>query len=330
MALRIPQRRLLEPALNALRTCPSCRQTPSPFRVFARAASSKKDIKSTGHKSVDDFLKRKPKKEAQIVPQRGNVSEDSIFADAEQEEADFEEEEEYEHRSAQAQQADVTSLRGRNSGYMQTMLDPDPKSRMRWEQKMVVRQVKRRGRLTKKELLKRTERESLTRSQWFKTSTKKLGMLARQIAGKPIEEAIVQMRFSKKRVAQDLKKHLEYSRDMAIVSRGMGLGKVEGTQGEPVQIELKDGKKMKVTDRTGIYIDQAWVGRGPHGSEIDYRARGQANTMKNPFTSVSVLLKEEATRVRLSEEKKKKFENRKLWLHLPDRPITAQRQYPLW
>lgn len=255
--------------------------------MFARAASSKNTTGSTGNKSVDDFLKKKPKREAQVVPQRGNVSEDSIFEDAERDEAEFEDEDEQTPR--QAQQTDASPLQGRNSGYMQTILDPDPKSRVRWERRVVVKQVKRRGRLTKKELLKRTERESLTKSQWLKTSTKKLGMLARQIAGKPIEDAIVQMRFSKKRVAQDLKKHLEYSRDMAIVNRGMGLGKVEGTQGEPIEIELKDGKRKKITDRTGIYVDQAWVGRGPHGTEYDYRARGQANMMKNPFTSKSLL-----------------------------------------
>lgn len=273
-------------AFNALRTCPSCRQTPSPFRIFARAASSKKVPDSTGNARVDDFLKTKPKKKAtQVVPQRGNVSEDSIFEDAEHDEKEFEEEDIQTPR--QAQETDMSPMQGRNSGFMRNMLDPDPKSRVRWERRVVVRQVKRRGRLTKKEMLKRTERESLTKSQWLKTSTKKLGMLARQIAGKPIEEAIVQMRFSKKRVAQDLKKHLEYSRDMAIVNRGMGLGKVEGTQGEPVEIQLKDGKRKKITDRTGIYVDQAWVGRGPHGFDIDYRARGQAYTMQNPFTSKS-------------------------------------------
>ncbi|QDS67939.1 hypothetical protein FKW77_008783 [Venturia effusa] len=332
MASRIPQRRLLEPAFSALRTCPSCRRTassPYPFQLFARAVSSKskRSPASTGNKSVDDYLKQKPKKEAQVVPQRGSVSEDSIFEDAEPDQADFEEDDQV---PRQFQETSTSSFQGRNSGSMRTMLDPDPKSRIKFERRVVVRQVKRRGRLTKKELLKRTERESLTKSQWLKTSTKKLGMLARQIAGKPIEEAIVQMRFSKKRVARDVKKHLEYSRDMAIVNRGMGLGKVEGTQGEPIEIELKDGKRKKITDRTGIYVDQAWVGRGPHGNEMDYRARGRAHVMHNPFTSVTVLLKEEATRVRLSEEKRKKFENRKLWLHLPDRPVTAQRQYPLW
>jgi hypothetical protein len=44
----------------------------------------------------------------------------------------------------------------------------------------------------------------------------------------------------------------------------------------------------------------------------------------------SFLLKEERTRVRISEEIKKKRANRKLWVALPDRPVTAQRQYCLW
>jgi hypothetical protein len=44
----------------------------------------------------------------------------------------------------------------------------------------------------------------------------------------------------------------------------------------------------------------------------------------------SFLLKEEKTRMRISDEIKKKRENRKLWVALPDRPVTAQRQYCLW
>jgi hypothetical protein len=54
----------------------------------------------------------------------------------------------------------------------------------------------------------------------------------------------------------------------------------------------------------------------------------------NPGTNLSpgfsVILKEEKTRMRISEEIKKKRDNRKLWTALPDRPITAQRQYCLW
>lgn len=45
---------------------------------------------------------------------------------------------------------------------------------------------------------------------------------------------------------------------------------------------------------------------------------------------ISVVLKEEATRIRQSEDIKKKRDNRKLWTQLPDRPIQQQRQHVLW
>ena len=144
----------------------------------------------------------------------------------------------------------------------------------------------------------RTERVSLSKSPMFKTSVKKLGPLARQIAGKPIDEAILQMRFSKKKAAIDVKKHLEYARDNAIVRRGMGLGEVkvaeEGKEDEVVDnekerkalvVEDKDGKRRIVTDRTSIYVDQAWVGRGSFTKSPEYRARGRVNMLMHPTTS---------------------------------------------
>ena len=45
---------------------------------------------------------------------------------------------------------------------------------------------------------------------------------------------------------------------------------------------------------------------------------------------ISVLLKEEATRIREAEEREQKRLRKKVWVPLPDRPVTAQRQYPLW
>lgn len=148
----------------------------------------------------------------------------------------------------------------------------------------------------------RTERVSLSKSQMLKTSVKKLGPLARQIAGKPIEEAIVQMRFSKKKAAADVKKLLEYARDEATVRTGMGLGQVKPTEEgdvngdgnkmqfggqmeKPIVIEDKKGKKRLVTDRTSIYIDQAWVGRGRYDREREHRARGRTNILRPPWTS---------------------------------------------
>ena len=151
---------------------------------------------------------------------------------------------------------------------------------------MVIRSIRHRGRLSKAQQLKKTERELLAKSHFFKTSVKKLGPLARQIAGKPIDDALVQMRFSKKKAAKDVKEHLEHARNEAIVKRGMALGAVDGVSSPPVAIETKQGKKRLVRDRSELYIDQAWVGRGPYGKGLDHRARGRINTLRLPYTSV--------------------------------------------
>ena len=238
---------------------------------------------------------------------------------------------------------------------MQRILDPDPNARERWERKKVIQLVKRGGRLNRAEFIKRTEREHLVKSHNLKTSVKKLGMLARQIQGKTLDEAITQMRFSGKKVAIEVLKQLEHARDEAVVTRGMGLGKVndadadaaaeasdEGaeeadaavadvvTKMETLQIQLKDRTRHKVTDLSDIYIEQAWVGRGPFGKLPDFRARGRTFIMRTPWTSFTVLLKEEATRVREwreREDRKRKEMLRKVWVQLPDRPVTTQRQF---
>lgn len=165
---------------------------------------------------------------------------------------------------------------------MRLALDPNPENRQNWERKMVIRQIKRRGRLTKEEVLKRTERQSLTKSPWLKTSIKKLTKLAHQVAGKNIDDAIVQMQFSKKKAAQDVKKILEHAKNKAIVSRGMGL---EDSLANPTEIELKDGKRKVVRNTSDMYVDQAWVGRGAFTFELEYRARGRRNLLRKPWTS---------------------------------------------
>lgn len=239
---------------------------------------------------------------------------------------------------------------------------------------MVIRDIRKRGRLSKTERIMRTERESVSKSDFFKTSVKKLYPLARQITGKPLAEAIVQMRFSKKKVALDVKTHLEYARDEAVVRRGMGLGlvKVQGEgEGEetdelesngseeksgawPRMVQDKKGKKRVVADPTAMYVDQAWVGRGTYTMSPSCRARGKTDILRHPKTSkpfvfvlqrigfwtsgtmlteylgITVVLKEEATRIRLQDEREQKRKNQRVWVPLPDRPITAQRQYPLW
>ncbi|KAL2071700.1 hypothetical protein VTL71DRAFT_12935 [Oculimacula yallundae] len=110
----------------------------------------------------------------------------------------------------------------------------------------------------------------------------------------------------------------------------MGLGLGAKLDFQPREIETKDGKRVKVQDPTTLYVDQAWCGKGLYGVTPDHRARGQIYLMKNRTTSLSVVLKEEKTRIRLHEERETKEQNKKVWVQLPNRPITAQRQYYSW
>lgn len=220
---------------------------------------------------TEKFLKTKPSMQ-QRMPDPGGLSEESLFEDKE------------------VVGPELTQTPGkalpRNKYLIAAALDPDPDQRMRWERKMVIRDIRKRGRMTRKQLLKQQERELLSKSHDFRTSTKKLMHLARQIAGKTVDEAIVQMRFSVKKTAKDVKYHLEHARNEAIVRRGMGLGKINGTTGPPVEIQTKEGKRLKIEDRTRLYIDQAWVGKGLHGKSSDFRARGSVYVMKNRTTSM--------------------------------------------
>ncbi|KAF2458460.1 ribosomal protein L22/L17 [Lineolata rhizophorae] len=213
---------------------------------------------------------------------------------------------------------------------MARALDPMPQLTRRWLRRQVVRRVQRGGRLSARDKVRRTERQHEYRSPLLKTSAKKLNLLARQVAGKPVDEALLQMRFSRKKVAQEVRDHLEMARDEAVVMRGMGLGKAEGTAGDPTEVELKNGQRRLVTDRTGIYVAEAWVTKGSYGLFMDYRARGRRNRLRIPYTRINYILKEEHTRVREHQERERKRANRKLWVPLPDRPVTAQHQYYKW
>lgn len=110
---------------------------------------------------------------------------------------------------------------------------------------------------------------------------------------------MVQMRFSKKKAAQDVLRHLEFARDQAVVVRGMGLGGVEGSGvgngdgegggdgsgGNGLVVEDKKGKKRVVGDKSAMYVDEAWVGRGPYEFGSLHRARGRIDRLRLPYTS---------------------------------------------
>lgn len=320
MGPHLSSRRLVRSAVSLTNT-----SSPSPLNFHIPSIprrtifgwGTKKNSTLPENPLTEEFLRRKPAINRQVA--RGDLASSSIFEDEEAAGPKPAPE------AAKKQRAPV-----RDPSIMAAALDPDPSNRERWERKMVIREIHKRGRLSRTQQLKQQERELLSKSHNMKTSVKKLMQLARQVAGKSVEEAIVQMRFSKRKAAREVKQHLEHARNEAIVKRGMALGSVNGEAMAPVKIQTKDGKRTKVADPTALYVDQAWVGRGQYGRSPDHRARGQIYMMKNPTTSISLILKEEATRLRQHREREENIKNRKLWVQLPNRPVTAQRQYYSW
>ncbi|KAM0277310.1 hypothetical protein ACHAQH_005901 [Verticillium albo-atrum] len=220
-------------------------------------------------------------------------------------------------------------------------VDPDPRSRVRWERKKVIQMVQRQTASSEPsdyerrvERIRLTERHMTHKSPFLETSTKKLVMLARQIQGKTLQDALTQMTYSKKKMAREVKFHLEEARDFAVVSRGMGLARAGAAAGEKdavVKIKTKDGQSLKVTDPSSLYVAEAWVNKGPsRNRRIEFKGRGRTGLIISPSTGISVVLKEEKTRIREHNERVAKEAKRKPWVHLPNRPVTAQRPYYSW
>jgi ribosomal protein L22 len=192
-------------------------------------------------RSLADLLKKSPR--ATAAPQqpvRGSLGDSTILGpeDAEMPKTSHE--------------IDLTANR--------IMRDPTRKD-WGWLKTKAAREIRRRGRLTRLERIAQTEREHTAASHFFKTSVKKLAPLARQIAGKSVDDAITQMRFSPKKAARDVLGHLHLVRNEAIVRKGM----------KPEE----------------MYIAQAWVGRGPFENGLNHRARGRIDMLKLPYTSES-------------------------------------------
>ncbi|KAM0714983.1 hypothetical protein Q7P37_009448 [Cladosporium fusiforme] len=356
------------PHRTRLTSLPGLYSNPTPrvqslFTTRHASSSSDSPNKPTSSNPVlDEYYRNnpagtKPPPQASMGSRAGDIASSSIFED------DRRAQEQQARAQGADEEATKTGGKKRDPNNMLRVLDPDPNARERWERKKIIQSIKKGGRLNKEEFLMQTEREHQAKSEMMKTSIKKLGMLARQIQGKTLDEAITQMRFSKKKVAQDVMAHLEAARDEAVVMRGMGLGQVGVQEAEnsaalptlnsaskditgaqpraavvspssPLDIQLKDGKRHTVTDTSNIFIEQAWVGRGPYGQLPDYRARGRVFIMRTPWTSLTIILKEEATRVRQwkeREEKRLKQRQEKVWVPLPDRPVQGIRgQWYSW
>ncbi|KAK0453632.1 mitochondrial 50S ribosomal protein L22 [Armillaria borealis] len=111
----------------------------------------------------------------------------------------------------------------------------------------------------------------------FKISHRKLNMIGRQISGKPIDHAILQMQFSEKRASTRIMNMLATARDHAVRYKGL------------------DGQRLVVAE--------SWVSKGKHNRKrLEPKGRGHVGIQVHPQAKLSIVLKEGRT---LEEQKAK-------------------------
>jgi len=148
----------------------------------------------------------------------------------------------------------------------------------------------------------RTEHKYSTAN--FKISHRKLNLLGRQIAGKPIDSAILQMSFSEKRASKRIKSMLVVAKDHA---QKLGM----------------DEKKL--------VIAESWVSKGPNvHKRIDIKGRGRYGIKQHPDSKLSVVLKEGRTRAELMEEFKAKRLRRIVSAGMVREDVPLRNPSPRW
>ncbi|PWZ01784.1 ribosomal protein L22 [Testicularia cyperi] len=98
----------------------------------------------------------------------------------------------------------------------------------------------------------------------FKISPRKLQLLANQIAGQPIDFAILQMQFSPKRAAKRVLSTLALARDHA-AAKGMSIPR--------------------------LVVSEAWVGKGRYLTRADIKGRARMGRKQHPQARLSIVLR---------------------------------------
>ncbi|KAG0229728.1 hypothetical protein BGW41_002899 [Actinomortierella wolfii] len=150
---------------------------------------------------------------------------------------------------------------------------------------------------------KATEKEYEFSTANFKTSTKKLRLLANQIKGLDIQDAINQMEFSQKRPGKRIMNTLAFARTNASTQEKYNM------------------------DPSKLYVARAWVGKGIYHRRIKTHARGKFGIMHHPTAHLKFVLKErQPEEVEEGRAKRRNIrgwkQTKKVWTPLvEDKPI---------
>jgi len=110
------------------------------------------------------------------------------------------------------------------------------------------------------------DNEAYAVSRMLKTSPQKLNLVAQMIRNKPVEKALADLTFSKKRIAQDVKKTL--------------------------QSAIANAENNHNLDVDELIVAEAYVGKNLTMKRGRPRARGRYGKILKPFAQVTILVRQ--------------------------------------
>ncbi len=116
------------------------------------------------------------------------------------------------------------------------------------------------------------DNEAMAKSKMLRTSPQKLNLVAQMIRGKKVDKALTDLTFSKKRIAEDVKKCL--------------------------QSAIANAENNHNLDVDELVVAEAYVGKNLVMKRGRPRARGRFGKIMKPFSELTILVRE----VRVEEQ----------------------------
>ncbi len=112
------------------------------------------------------------------------------------------------------------------------------------------------------------DNEAMAKTRMLRTSGQKLNLVAQMIRNKPVNKALTDLTFSKKRIAQDVKKCLQSA--IANAENNHGL------------------------DVDELIVAEAWVGKNLTMKRGRPRARGRFGKILKPFSELTIVVRQQS------------------------------------
>ena len=111
------------------------------------------------------------------------------------------------------------------------------------------------------------DNEAMAKTRMLRTSPQKLNLVAEQIRGMPVNDALAELTFSKRRIAQDVKKTLQSA--IANAEHNHGL------------------------DVDELVVAEAWVGKNLVLKRGRPRGRGRFGRLLKPFSEITIKVRQQ-------------------------------------